>query len=204
MEKGNVIEAYQDYVGKIGNRSELYRKVIERFDVKSVLYPGSHIDIEPSFLVPKVIYIDNFKGTISFFKHIDLIKSYIEKNKCYHEPCTLVFKDKDYREPLEVEPVDLIISQYAGFVGQATKKYLKTGGVLLCNDSHGDATLARFDDDYKLIAVIDSSNKIIESGLDKYFTLSKKRTVNLDKVRKEMKGPKYTYKSENYLFQKTN
>ncbi len=41
-----------------------------------------------------------------------------------------------------IEPVDLIISQYAGFVGQETKRYLKEGGILLCNDSHGDATLA--------------------------------------------------------------
>lgn len=189
-------------MSKIGNRRELYKKVIEAYDIKSVLYPGSHIDIEPSFIVPKVTYVDNFKGTISFFKHIDVIKNYIENNKHYEEPCALVFKDKDYRKPLDVEPVDLIISQYAGFVGQATKEYLKTDGILLCNDSHGDATLARFDNDYKLIAVVDKSNQIIDSGLDKYFTLSKERTVNLDKVRKEMKGPKYNFKAENYLFRK--
>lgn len=202
MKKENVIKVYQDYVSKIGNRRELYKKVIEAYDIKSVLYPGSHIDIEPSFIISKVTYVDNFKGAISFFKHIDVIKNYIEKHKQYQEPCALVFKDKDYREPLDVEPVDLIISQYAGFVRQATKEYLKTGGILLCNDSHGDATLARFDADYELIAVVENSNKIITSGLDKYFTLSKERTVNLDKVRKEMKGPKYNFKAENYLFRK--
>jgi hypothetical protein len=202
LKKENVIKAYQDYISKIGNRRELYKKVIETYDIESVLYPGSHIDIEPSFIIPKVTYVDNFKGTISFFKHIDVIKNYIENNKHYEELCALVFKDKDYREPLDIEPVDLIISQYAGFVGQATKEYLRTGGILLCNDSHGDATLARFDADYELIAVVESANKIIDSGLDKYFTLSKDRTVNLDKVRKEMKGPKYNYKAENYLFRK--
>jgi hypothetical protein len=204
LKKENVIKAYQDYVSKIGNRRGLYKKVIETYDIESVLYPGSHIDIEPSYIIPKVIYVDNFKGTISFFKHIDVIKNYIENNKHYKEPCSLVFKDKDYREPLDIEPVDLIISQYAGFVGQATKEYLRTGGILLCNDSHGDATLARFDNDYKLIAVVESGNKITDSGLDKYFTLSKERTVNLDKVRTEMKGPKYNYKAENYLFRKVS
>jgi hypothetical protein len=46
------------------------------------------------------------------------------------------FSIKIYRTgELDVEPVDLIISQYAGFVGQATKKYLNTGGILLCNDN---------------------------------------------------------------------
>lgn len=204
MKKENVIKDYQDYVSKIGNRRGLYKKVIETYDIESVLYPGSHIDIEPSYIIPKVIYVDNFKGTISFFKHIDVIKNYIENNKHYEEPCSLVFKDKDYREPLDIEPVDLIISQYAGFVGQATKEYLRTGGILLCNDSHGDATLARFDPDYELIAVVESGNKITDSGLDKYFTLSKERTVNLDKVRTEMKGPKYNYKAENYLFRKVS
>jgi hypothetical protein len=32
-------------------------------------------------------------------------------------------------------------------VAQATKQFLKVGGILLCNDSHGDATLVRFDED---------------------------------------------------------
>lgn len=204
MKKEKVIEAYHDYKNKIGNRRELYKRVIEKYDTQRILYPGSHIDIEPSFLISKVVYVDNFKGAISFFKHIDVIKNYIEKHKHYEKPCGLVFIGKDYREALDIEPVDLIISQYAGFVGQATKEYLKTGGILLCNDSHGDATLARFDADYELIAVVESANKIIESGLEKYFTLSKDRTVNLDKVRKEMKGPKYNYKAENYLFRKVN
>ncbi|HKL41937.1 MAG TPA: hypothetical protein VJ962_05125 [Clostridia bacterium] len=204
MKEENIIKIFEDYRNKIGNRRELYKNVIEKYNVESILYPGSHVDIEPSFLISKVIYVDNFKGTISFFKHIDVIKDYIEKNKYYKEQCNLVFKAIDYRKPLNIEPVDLIISQYAGFVGQGTKEYLKTGGILLCNDSHGDATLARFDTDYKLIGVIDHSYRIIETGLDKYFTLSKERTVNLDKVKKKMKGPKYIHKAENYLFRKVN
>lgn len=204
MKKEKVIKTYKDYKSKIGNRRRLYKNVIEKYNIESILYPGSHVDIEPSFIVSKVTYVDSFKGTISFFKHIDEIKNHVDKNKVYDEPCEIVFKDQDYRKPLDIEPVDLIISQYAGFVGQGTKEYLKTGGILLCNDSHGDATFARFDADYKLIAVVESDNKIIDSDLDKYFKLSKERTVNLDKVRKEMKGPKYIHKAENYLFCKVN
>jgi len=79
----------------------------------------------------------------------------IEQRFIRPSPSTMVSK------ALEIDPVDLIISQYAGFVGQATKKYLKTGGILLCNDSHGDATLARFDHDFEFIGVMGMDNKII-------------------------------------------
>ena len=103
---------------------------------------------------------------------------------------------------LEIDPVDLIISQYAGFVGQATKKYLKTGGILLCNDSHGDATLARFDHDFEFIGVMGMDNKIINAEVDEYFTLPKNKKIDLAKVKEKMKGPRYKQSAENYLFRK--
>jgi len=64
----DVIVQYQEYVQKIGNRTSIYKAVARKYKVKSALYPGSHIDISPSLEIPKVIYVDNFKGTISFFK----------------------------------------------------------------------------------------------------------------------------------------
>lgn len=146
MENENVLLEYLEYKSKIGNREELYKAVAQKYTIRSALYPGSHIDIAPSLVMPKVIYVDNFKGAIKFFKNMDLIKEYIIENKKYEEPCDIIFMGQDYTGELDVGPVDLIISQYAGFVGQATKKYLKKGGILLCNDSHGDATLSRFDD----------------------------------------------------------
>jgi hypothetical protein len=36
----------------------------------------------------------------------------------------------------------------------ATKQFLKLGGIILCNGSHGDATLARFDEDFKFIGIV--------------------------------------------------
>ncbi len=96
----------------------------------------------------------------------------------------------------------MIISQYAGFVGQATKKYLKKGGILLCNDSHGDATLSRFDDDFEFIGVIGKNNRIIDTKLDDYFVLPKNKNVDLVKVKEKIKGPKYKLTAENYLFRK--
>lgn len=202
MKSRNPIEEYYEYRAKIGNRTELYRIVAKKYGIASALYPGSHIDIAPSLVIPKLIYVDNFKGAINFFKNIDLIKNYIAENKEYEGTFDIVFMGQDYTGELDVEPVDLIISQYAGFVGQATKKYLKTGGILMCNDSHGDATLSRFDDDFECVGVIGTNNIIVDTKLDDYFVLPRSKNVDLVKVKEKMKGPKYKLAAENYLFLK--
>ncbi len=202
MNDNSIIKQYIDYAGKIGDRSSLYKAVAKEYSIRTALYPGSHIDISPSFVIPEVTYVDVFKGTISFFKHLDTIIEYITINKEYADACKIVFKGQDYTQPFTIDQVDLIISQYAGFVGQGTKQYLKTGGILLCNDSHGDATMARFDDDFDFIGVIDEQNVILSTCLDKYFTLPKGRDVDQEAVKTNMKGLKYILRSENYLFRK--
>lgn len=202
MKKENILETYLTYASKIGDRKALYQAVSEKYQIHSALYPGSHIDIAPSFVIPKVTYVDNFKGAIRFFKQMDDIKHYITQQKEYVQASEVTFIAQDYTEKLAVSPVDLIISQYAGFVGQATKSYLKPGGILLCNDSHADATLAKFDHDFELIGVIKTGNHIITTHLEDYFILSRKRTVDLEKIKATMKGPKYQQNAENYIFRK--
>jgi hypothetical protein len=202
LKKANIIEEYHEYRDKIGNRTGLYRIVAKNYGIESALYPGSHIDITPSLVIHKVVYVDNFKGAFRFFKNMESIEKYIDENKDYEEPCDIVFLDQDYTEELDIESVDLVISQYAGFVGQATKKYLKSGGILLCNDSHGDATLARFDDDFGFIGVVKTNSRIIETKLEDYFVLPRNKDVDLVKVKEKMKGPKYKLEAENYIFRK--
>jgi hypothetical protein len=197
-----ILKEYHEYQAKIGSRVALYRVVARAFGIESALYPGSHVDIAPSLVIPKVTYIDSYKGTIQFFRQMDVIQSFLEQQKEYPEACEISFIGSDYEAELGVDPVDLIISQFAGFVGQATKRYLKPGGILLCNDSHADATLARFDETFELIGVIDEKNQISSAYLENFFQLSKGRAVDLANVRKTMKGPKYTHMAENYLFRK--
>ena len=198
----SIIKEYKNYASKIGDRKALYEAVAKEFSIRNAIYPGSHIDIAPSLVIPEVTYIDNFKGAISFFKHLDIIKEYIGHNKKYLDACKIDFIGQDYTQPFEIEQVDLIISQYAGFVGQATKRYLKIGGILLCNDSHGDATLARFDDDYEFIGIVDNQNRIHLDNMEKYFKLPKGRSVDLEIVKANFKGLKYTLSAENYIFRK--
>jgi hypothetical protein len=77
------------------------------------------------------------------------------KKKVYSQAAQVQFHFADYRNDLENmdNRFDLLISQYAGFVGQYCKPYLKVGGLLLANNSHGDAGMAAIDEDYQLIAV---------------------------------------------------
>ena len=194
------MKRFEEYAKKTGNRLDLYRLIANKYHIKSAIYPGSHIDIHPSFVIPSVVYIDNFKGTKMFFKEMDSIATYIDKRKEYQEDVNISFLGMDYEEDLGVEPVDLIISQYAGFVGQKTKKYLKENGFLLCNDSHGDATLAYLDPMFELIGVINEKNQIQTTELDVYFTFSRPRAIDVEKVIQLMKGPKYKYQAQNYIF----
>ncbi|MCA9765808.1 MAG: hypothetical protein KC455_05260 [Carnobacterium sp.] len=146
--------------------------------------------------------MDNFKGAIKFFKDVEEIQNYLNENKDYSNLANLTFIGQEYTEPLEIEKVDLIISQYAGFVGQATKQYLKVGGILLCNDSHGDATLAKMDKDFQFIGVVTNDKTIQTMNVENYFKLPKDRPIDLTSVKEKMKGLNYKLKSENYLFQK--
>ncbi len=198
----NCIDEYKAYVNKTGNRLALYREVTQKYNIQSALYPGSHIDIDPSLVIPKVIYVDNFKGAIKFFKNTDTIKEYLNASKEYNSMCDFTFIGDDYSKDLKIGQCDLIISQYAGFVGSITKQYLKIGGILLCNDSHGDATLAYCDDEFKLIGIVDASTKIESSNLDDYFKIKGDSSIDLDFVRTKMKGLKYIKTANNYIFEK--
>lgn len=198
----NIVNEFNVYKKSIGDRTSLYKIIAQNFQVKRALYPGSHIDIMASFVISDVIYIDNFKETIKFFKEMDAILRLIENNKTYEVNPQIVFFEGDYRNSFDIEPVDLIISQFAGFVGQDTKHYLKDGGILLCNDSHGDATLAYCDGDYEFIGIVNSMNVIETENLNIYFQFSRKRPIDIEKVRTTMKGPNYKVKADNYLFKK--
>ncbi|MGD1823013.1 MAG: hypothetical protein ACPKM0_09685 [Pleomorphochaeta sp.] len=142
MNKVNPISEYLNYVEKTGSRRKLYELVAKEYNIISAIYPGSYIDIDPSLFIEKVIYIDNFKKTNKFFSNIDMIQEYIKTNKLYENEPYVEFIFEDYNKLKGIDKVDLIISQYAGFVGNATKQFLRTGGIFLANDSHGDASLA--------------------------------------------------------------
>lgn len=53
---------------------------------------------------------------ILFFKDMEAVQSYVDKEKEYSKPVIISFLGVDYYSSFKIEAVDLIISQYAGFV----------------------------------------------------------------------------------------
>ena len=185
----------------------LFREIKTMFNPKKVLYPGCYIHITPSLIFPDVTYVDSFRNTNKFYESLE-IKKFIEKNKEYTEKSKFKFYLQDYSKdlPEELESFDLIISLYGGFVGQAVKKYLKKGGILVCNNSHGDATMASLDSAYELIAIYnrksDEKFTISSKNLNEYLILKKKITITKKDLEKTMKGIAYTKSPSGYVFRK--
>tara|TARA_Y100000588_G_C14163588_1_gene885918 strand:+ start:605 stop:1252 length:648 start_codon:yes stop_codon:yes gene_type:complete len=189
------------------DRYDVFLLIENLFSVKKAMYPGSYVHITPSFVIPEVIYVDNDKKAKIFFSDLSDITAFIEEKKIYNEKPVIRFEAKDYWKDLSIQEayVDLLISQYAGFVSQACKKYLKKGGVLLANDSHGDATLANHDKDFKFMGVLElRKGKYVfsDESLGNYFKFKRDRPVDIEKVVNTMKGPKYKNTADYYIFMK--
>lgn len=185
----------------------LFRELNKKFIINKVFYPGSYVHITPSLIFSNVTYADSFRNTFKFYEAADTMK-FIEKNKEYSNDPIVRFYQQDYNKPfkgLEKE-FDLIISQYAGFVGQGAKPYLKKGGLLACNNSHGDASMASLDSDYKLVAVYnrrsDDKFSISDKNLKGYLIPKKGIEPTREDLLKTMKGIAYKKSPSGYIFQK--
>lgn len=190
-----------------GDRREIFRLLVEKYGVESAIYPGSYIDIAPSFYIPITVYIDSFKKTNKFFEANDIM-DFVSSNREYTKTPIIRYHYSDYNLDFgeKVENFDLLISLYAGFVSESCKKYLKKNGILLANNSHGDAGIAYLDDDFEFIAAIYKSNgqyRLTEKNLDKYFIPKKQELkITKDYLKKINRGVGYTKTSSAYLFKK--
>lgn len=185
----------------------LFRAIRDNFDIKNVFYPGSHVHIAPSLIFSNVTYADSFRNTYKFFEDKE-VNDFVKKNKEYPEEPIIRFFQQDYNKPFKElgKEFDLVISQYAGFVGQAAKQYLKRGGILICNNSHGDASMASLDKDFKLIAVYrryaDDKFTISNKKLKEYLQPKSGNQPTKEELLKTMKGVAYTKSPSGYIFEK--
>lgn len=187
-------------------RLDLFEIIADKFKVQRALYPGCFVHITPSFVFPDVVYVDNDKQAKQFFGKPEIYK-FIAERKVYPQEAKVSFHFADYRNGFDEpsESIDLLISQYAGFVGQQCKPYLKTGGFLLANNSHGDAGLAAIDDDYQLKAVFSVRNgkhRISEKSLDEFFVPNSQFQITKEYLERLQKGIGYKKNAGAYLFQK--
>ena len=194
------------YVDKADERTGLFDILSQNFKIESGLYPGSFIHITPSFVIPRMVYVDLDKRCESFFSKEET-RSFVEKNKKYKEAASYSFYKKDYSEeiPEQKGSFDLLISLYAGFISKYCGYYLRRGGILVANNSHGDAPLAYMDGRFDLIGVMKrKGNKFSysEKNLDSYFITRGNKPIDTDTILSTMKGPAYSRYSYAYVFRK--
>ena len=202
---------YEEYIQKIGDnfgyRYGLFKFLNDNFKINTASYPGSYIDITPSLFFPKTYYIDSDKKAKKFFSNEKEIIYFIQENKTYSEETTFRFYPGDYRKKFDdiTESSDLLISLYAGFISKYCKDLLKKNGLLLVNNSHGDASMAYLDYDLIFCGVINYQNKeyyLKTENLDLYFIPKKNITVTKEMLEKTNRGVEYTKSANYYLFRK--
>lgn len=203
----SALDLYKKYFQeRLFERLDLFQIIADKFNIQRTLYPGSFVHITPSFVFPDVVYVDNDKQAKQFFGKPEIFK-FIEERKVYPQEAKVTFYFADYRNGFDepAETFDLLISQYAGFVGQHCKPFLKTGGFLLANNSHGDAGLAAIDGDYQLMAVVlvrNGKHRFSEKNLDEYFVPKSQIQITKEYLERLQKGIGYNKTADVYLFQK--
>ncbi|MFC1951194.1 hypothetical protein ACFLXN_02155 [Chloroflexota bacterium] len=189
-------------------RFDLFQKLAGKYRIKNVLYPGSFVHITPSLVFPRVVYVDSYKKAEDFFKDPSIC-TYIQEHKNYSQEAEVLFHKSDYNKNFGEKECsfDLLISQWAGFISKACKKYLKIGGLLVANNSHRDASMASIDNDYEFIAVYNNrGNNYTISGrnLDQYFVRKSNTMVTKEYVENAKRGISYRKTASGYIFKRVN
>jgi hypothetical protein len=187
-----------------GDRWRLFSAVAQAIDAETVFYPGSYVDLAPSFVFGSVTYLDADKRAPGFFADTEGILEIVAEHQGPPEP-DITFIHADYTTPLDLpeEHFDLLVSLYAGFVSEHCTQHLKFGGTLLVNPSHGDAAMASVDPRYVLAGVVRSSSgthRVDTKDLDTYLIPKNPQTITADTLRESGRGIGYTKSPFAYLF----
>jgi hypothetical protein len=188
-----------------GDRLRLFTAVHDAFTPTSALYPGSFADIAASFVIDDVTYIDTDRRARRFFADTAGVDQLITEGRRQATAPRWRFIHGDYRSALPIADadVDLLISLYAGPVSRYCTRYLRPGGLLLVNPSHGDASLAALDDRYELAAVITAragDYRVSRAHLDSYLIPKNPGDAIAERILQTHRGIAYTRSAFAYAF----
>lgn len=188
-----------------GDRLRLFTAVHDAFEPRRALYPGSFADVAASFVIDDVTYVDSDGRARRFFDDAAGVDELIAEHRREGSTARWRFLARDYRAALPVADasVDLLISLYAGLVSEHCTRYLRPGGLLLANSSHGDAGLAALDDRYTLEAVVTAragSYRVGSADLDTYLIPKKRQDATAAHIRRTGRGIAYTRSAFAYVF----
>lgn len=191
----------------VGDRRPLFAAVADAVDAAEVLYPGSYVDLAPSFVWPSVTYVDVDRRANQLFADDEGVRELLAERGADPDAHRFRFVHADYQEPLPLDDgaFDLLISLYAGFVSEHCTRYLRVGGHLLVNPSHGDAALASIDDRYRLAGAVTSRSgayRVVTSDLDGYLVPKRDVEVTREALHRSGRGIAYTKAAFAYLFER--
>ncbi len=194
------------YRESIGDRCGLFCAIADAWPITRGLYPGSYVDLSPSTAFRSVVYVDSDPRARRFFADRELVASELSGRTRTGAGNEVRFLDTDYTHRLDLPDasVDLLISLYAGPVWEHCRRYLRPGGWLLANTSHGDASLAALDPTLRLVAVVhhrDERYRLATDRLDRYLVPKHPEAARVAQVRASGRGLAYTNTAFAYLFQ---
>ena len=190
-----------------GDRERLFRAVAGFADLRSVLYPGSWVDVAASFVWPEVTYVDSDRRARQFFEDADGVDELLAEGGGAPTP-VWHFLARDYTDelPLADAAYDLLVSLYAGLVSEHCTQHLRVGGLLVANSSHGDVAMAHLDERYELVGVVarvDEGYRVRTDELERHLVPKKPGLeVTPELVRSTGRGIAYTTAPAAYLFRR--
>ena len=192
-----------------GDRHRLFEVVGAVVPVSSVLYPGSWVDVAASFVFDDVTYVDTDRRAGQFFDDHAGVDEIIAQHRESSSSSAWRFIKADYTTDLELPSshFDLLVSLYAGFVSEHCTRYLRPGGHLLVNSSHGDAAMASINPGFRLVAVVDNHSgnyTATDKDLGSYLVPKKPTTITAQTLHEGGRDIAYTKPAFAYLFQLLN
>ncbi len=187
-------------------RKQLFSAIAANFTINTALYPGSYFDLSPAFIFDDVAFVDTNRKAAKFFADRDAVDGIIAENRDEATPTNWRFLQADYTDPLPLQDnsFDLLVSLYAGVVSETCTRYLRPGGVLLANASHGDVAMATLDPDLSLVAVLTHDSEqftVRREDLGSYLKPKKPGPLSAQTLRTSQRGIPYTKTAFAYLFQ---
>ena len=205
MKTSPAIDLYRKmYVEPQFERTALFELLRQLYSCESVLYPGCSIHIAPSFVFPHVVYVDRSPETIQFFSDAAAIQAYIDSKKTYKRSAYFRFIAQDYTMPLPLkeQSFDLLLALFAGVISSACKSYLKPGGLLVTNNSQGDAQQAANDPDFQLMAVVQYRKKSYTLDNNNPRAILEARAKTKRYLKQTSCGVQYSEAEDYFIFQK--
>ncbi len=155
--------------------------------------------------MPSVTYVDTDRRAARFFADADLVASELADRTRPGAGIEVRFLPADYATDLPVPEsgFDLLVSLYAGPVLQHCRRYLRPGGPVLANASHGDAGLAALDPGLELVAAVlhrDGRYRLDTGTLRAYLVPRKPEAAEPERIRRSGRGIAYTTAAFAYGF----